>query len=221
MVNSSPFAQRSVFGAHQRTWASDVRGCQLTNSKEPATCWLRAVGKRSHVVDMTLDLTDLEAALLLKELNGQGDPCQDQTRAGARASTTAAEALRPAADDYGAEAHRALNLRRTPPSIRAERHWRMGLKLPSSARGVSQAFLRRSVVVRRRLVRFSARPSRPKSIGWIAGTSLQCNGWQDHTNVGICCRDTDPTWLRHDNKLRRVEASHSGNSGPVSSCLGR
>ena len=70
---------------------------------------------------MTLDLTDLEAALLLKELNGQGDPCQDQTRAGARASTTAAEALRPAADDYGAEAHRALNLRRTPPSIRAER----------------------------------------------------------------------------------------------------
>jgi hypothetical protein len=31
---------------------------------------LPVIGKRSHVRDMTLDLTDDEAALLLKELNG-------------------------------------------------------------------------------------------------------------------------------------------------------
>jgi hypothetical protein len=33
-------------------------------------CALPAIGKRSHVRDMTLDLTDDEAALLLRELNG-------------------------------------------------------------------------------------------------------------------------------------------------------
>ena len=35
-----------------------------------APCGLPALGKRSHVRVMTLDLTDHEAALLLKELNG-------------------------------------------------------------------------------------------------------------------------------------------------------
>jgi hypothetical protein len=35
-----------------------------------AVCGLPAIGKRSHVRGMTLDLTDHEASLLLKELNG-------------------------------------------------------------------------------------------------------------------------------------------------------
>jgi hypothetical protein len=70
MADGSLFAQRSVFVARQKMWANDVRGRQLTNSEAPATGGLPQVGKRSRVRGMTLDLTDHEAFLLLKELNG-------------------------------------------------------------------------------------------------------------------------------------------------------
>ena len=71
---------------------------------------------------MTLELTDDEAALLLKELNDiiggdryslsdpapnpGNDPLQDQAPAAARPSTIAAEALRTAAGEFGEETRR-------------------------------------------------------------------------------------------------------------------
>ena len=66
----------------------------------------------------------------------------------------------------------------------------------------------------------SPQQSRGKSAGGIAGVSFQCDGWQDHTSVGVGCRHADPTLLRPDNKSRGVEAPHSGNGGPVGSCFG-
>jgi hypothetical protein len=50
-----------------------TRGSQLINSEalgsSAAACALTAIGKRSYVRGMNLDLTDHEAALLLEELN--------------------------------------------------------------------------------------------------------------------------------------------------------
>jgi hypothetical protein len=66
---------------------------------------------------MNLDLTDEEAAALLRELNGlidgdryEGDPRQDQAGAGARAVASAAEAICATAGDRGTEtARKALS----------------------------------------------------------------------------------------------------------------